>query len=256
MGVAPKPFRWRGQPVHSYANCSSFASVVTVKASQLVAVPGIEPATAALIGCAVSTGYGVVRNVAQVEAGQCVVVFGVGGIGVNALQTARLQGAAHVIAVDVDPARERIARRYGATAFVCGSRDDGVGELTQRVLSAAPAAVDTAIECSGSPVAIDAAVRVVGPGGVTALVGIPPPGTAAAVDVSDLLRGRRVVGSLNGAIDPARDLPDIVTLIREGRLDVSSQVTRVWPLAEVHDAVAAVRSGQVVRAILSHQLQS
>ena len=89
-------------------------------------------------------------------------------------------------------------------------------------------------------------------GGVTALVGIPPAATKAQFDVSDLLRGRRIVGSLNGATDPQRDMPEIVRLVKEGTLDVASQVTAVWPLDRVGDAVAALRRGVVVRAVLDH----
>ena len=81
---------WRGKPVHSYANISSFASLITVQQSQLVPAEGLPSASAAIVGCAVTTGYGVVTNVARVAAGDTVAVFGIGGIGVNVLQTARL----------------------------------------------------------------------------------------------------------------------------------------------------------------------
>ena len=112
--AGPPPFRWRGRPVRAYANTSSWAGTTTVRASQLVPAPGIPATSAALIGCAVSTGYGVVRNVAQVRPGDAVVVFGVGGIGVNVIQTARLSGAARVLAVDVNPAKAEVAARFGA----------------------------------------------------------------------------------------------------------------------------------------------
>ena len=249
FGQGATPFTWQGQPVRNYANCSSFAGVITVQARQLVPAPGLDPKVAALIGCAVSTGYGVVRNVAQVREGDTVVVFGVGGIGVNALQTCRLQGAAQIVAVDVNADREEVAKRFGATAFVNVSSGDPVALIREQV--AAP--IDAAIECSGAPPAIDAAIRVVDAGGVTALVGIPPAGARAQFDVYDLLRGRRIVGSLNGATDPQRDLPEIVRLATNGTLDVASQVTAVWPLDQVDDAVAALRRGEVVRAVLDHE---
>jgi len=83
-------------------------------------------------------------------------------------------------------------------------------------------------------------------------VGIPPRGVEASFDVNALLRNRRVVGSLNGTVDVPRDFPAIVDHARRGDLDLAAQVSRVWPLAEIHDAIAAVRAGQVVRAVLDH----
>jgi S-(hydroxymethyl)glutathione dehydrogenase / alcohol dehydrogenase len=108
------------------------------------------------------------------------------------------------------------------------------------------------VECSGAPAAIEAAIRVVGWAGTTALVGIPAPGALASFDVNALLRNRSIVGSLNGRVDVARDFPAIVEHARTGALDLDAQVSRVWPLAEIDDAIAAVRAGTVVRAVLDH----
>ncbi|HEV8297562.1 MAG TPA: zinc-binding dehydrogenase [Acidimicrobiales bacterium] len=247
------PFTWRGEPARAYANVSSFAELITVHESQLVPTPGLEPTAAALIGCAVSTGYGVVRNVAGVREGDTVVVFGIGGVGVNVLQTARLQRAAQIVAVDVNATRAEIAEYFGADTFLVVPWDANSETLAARVRDSVRAPVDAAIECSGAPAAIDASLRVLGPGGRAALVGIPRDGTLVSFDVRRLLRGRhRVLGSLNGDVDPQRDMADIAQLAREGDLDLASQVTRVWPLADVEEAIDAVRAGEVVRAVLDH----
>ncbi len=227
------PFVWRGRAVRAYANCSSFATHTTVRATQLVATSGVPSPAAALVGCAVSTGWGVVNRVAQVVPGETVAVIGVGGIGVNALAAARAAGAARVVAVDIDPAKEAAALQFGATEFLTNIA--GVGP------------VDVAIECSGAPAAIDAAVRLAP---TVAFVGIPPGDTEVRVNARSLVLGRRLLGSLNGDVDPARDLPRIVASIRDGSLDVAAQVTRTWPLDEIHDAISAVRRGEVVRAVL------
>jgi S-(hydroxymethyl)glutathione dehydrogenase/alcohol dehydrogenase len=227
------PFRWRGHDVRAYANVSSFASHVTVRASQAVRTAGLPPATAALVGCAVSTGWGAVRNVAQVAAGEVVVVIGVGGIGVNAIAAARAAGAARVIAVDIDPRKEAAARHFGADDFVTDA--------------ASVSGADVVIECSGAPAAMTAAV-VMAP--TVALVGIPPPDLQLAVDARSLVFGRRLLGSLNGDIVPERDLPVILDQIRDGTLDVGAQVGGVWPLERIHDAIQAVRAGEVIRASL------
>jgi S-(hydroxymethyl)glutathione dehydrogenase/alcohol dehydrogenase len=120
------------------------------------------------------------------------------------------------------------------------------------VRDAAGGPVDVAVECSGAVSAIEAAIAVTGPGGTTALVGLPRHGTRVDFDVDGLMRNRRIVGSLNGAIDPTRDLAEIVRLARAGELELDAQVSRVWPLGEIEAAIAAVRTGEVVRAVLDH----
>jgi len=252
FGHGDAPFRWRGEPVRSYANVSSFAGTITVRASQLVPCSGLALEAAALVGCAVSTGYGVVRNVARVAAGDTVVVLGIGGIGVNALQTARLQGAGRVVAVDVDPSKEAVALAFGADVFVEAPRSASTSAVVELVRRAAGGSVDAAVECSGAPSAIQAAIELPGPGGITALVGIPRAGSHATFDVQHLLRGRRIAGSLNGAIDPARDLAAIVDHARRGDLELASQVSHVWPLDDIEEAVDAVRDGGIIRAVVEH----
>jgi S-(hydroxymethyl)glutathione dehydrogenase / alcohol dehydrogenase len=254
FGRGEERFSWRGRPVRSYANVSSFAEQTTVRSTQLIPAAGIPFPAAALIGCAVSTGYGVVRNVAQVRSGDTVVVIGTGGIGVNALQTARLAGAERVIAVDTNPAKATIAKRFGAHSFVLTRLADDAGASLAKVLDAAGGPVDAAVECSGSPTGIELAIRMTAPGGTTALVGIPRRGTEASFDVGALMRGRRIVGSLNGAIDPDHDLLAIVDLVRRGELDLAGQVTAAWPLTGITDALDAVRQGTVVRAVIDFSL--
>jgi S-(hydroxymethyl)glutathione dehydrogenase/alcohol dehydrogenase len=247
------PFTWRGDPVRAYANVASFAGTTVVRAEQVVPSAALPPAEAALVGCAVSTGYGVTAHVAGVRAGDTVVVFGVGGIGVNVLQTARLLDCARVVAVDVNPDKADAARHFGADEFVVAPRIATAEELVALARAATgDRPVDAAIECSGAAVAIEAAIEVTGPGGTTALVGIPPPGARASFDVNMLLRNRRVIGSLNGTVDVHRDFPAIIEHTRRGALDLAAQVSAVWPLAAIDDAIAAVRAGHVVRAVLDH----
>jgi S-(hydroxymethyl)glutathione dehydrogenase/alcohol dehydrogenase len=128
-----------------------------------------------------------------------------------------------------------------------------VDEVSRAVLDSTGGPVDVAVECSGAPVAIESACRVLGINGTAALVGIPPAAFTARVAIGPLLQRRqRVVGSLNGAIVPNRDLVDIVEHVRAGRLDLDAQVSRMWPVREFEDAIAALRRGDVVRAVLSH----
>ncbi len=236
---SPVPgLRWRGAPVSRYANISSFSERITVSSAQLVDASGLPPSVACLIGCAISTGFGVVRNVAQPGNGDRVAVIGVGGIGLVAISVAHLAGA-RVTAVDIRADREEQARTAGAEFFT-GPSDPGPK-------------FDAVIECSAAPSAITAALAMTAPGGTTALVGLPPAGYQAGFDVGELMRGRRIVGSLNGDIDPHRDPAAIVELLRTGQLDVSALTARSWPLEEIDDAIAAFRSGSALRPILTLQ---
>jgi S-(hydroxymethyl)glutathione dehydrogenase/alcohol dehydrogenase len=237
FGRGGAPFRWRGEPVRSYAQVSSWSSVITVDAYRLTSTTGIPASKACLIGCAVTTGYGATKNAAQVQPGDRVAVLGIGGVGVNAIQTARLLGAAEVVAIDVNPDREAAAKQFGAHRFALAG-DTSVGTF------------DAVVECSGAPAAIDAAIAMTSAGGTTALVGLPPAGHHATFDVGHLMRGRRIVGSLGGDIVPDRDTPEIVEHLRAGRLTVDGIAPQTWPLAEIDDAIAAVRAGKVIRPLL------
>jgi S-(hydroxymethyl)glutathione dehydrogenase/alcohol dehydrogenase len=222
--------------VRRFANVSSLSERVTVRVNQLVAADGLAPSISCLVGCALTTGFGVIHNVVKPRPGDRVAVVGVGGIGSIVIQTAVLAGAS-VTAIDIRPERENLARRLGASAF------------------AVPADVheqfDSVVECSGSPAAIEAAITLSIPGGCTALVGQPGVGKRVMLDVNELTRGRRILGSLNGDIDPARDLPVIMDHLRAGRLHAEDLVGRSWPLRRVGEAIEAMRNGSVVRPIVT-----
>jgi len=247
-----QPFTWRGQRVWHWANCSSFAGLITVRAQQLFNTDGLDPVHACLLGCAVTTGHGSVNHLAEVVPGDVVAVLGMGGIGVNAVQAARLAGAARIVAVDVNADKEASARRFGADAFVVP--DGGSEAAIARIRAAAGAPIDAVIECSGAASAIDVAGQLAKPGGTCVLIGLPRPGTTLNLDVNRFAWGGRIVSMFNGGNDPARDLPRLIGLARTGRIDLPAQVTQVWPLGEVEAAIAALRAGQVTRAVLDHRL--
>ena len=247
FGTAERPFTYAGTPALRYANTSSWAELVVVQASQLFPIGDLPVAGAALLGCAVSTGYGCVRNVAKVRTGDTVAVIGIGGIGANVLQAARLAGASRIIAVDVNPSRYASAVHFGATDVVIAARDD---DLVASIRDLTGVGVDHAFECAGLVPTVEAAIAMTAPGGNAVLIGMPPRGARVSFDVSDIFRGRRIVGSLNGACDPARDFPEMIDHVRAGRLDIAALVTQVFPLEQWRDAIAATRSGAVVRSVL------
>jgi Zn-dependent alcohol dehydrogenase len=250
FGGDQAPFSWRGQPVRSYASVSSFAHHIVVRGDQVIELPdSVSTAAGALVGCAITTGYGSVHNVAKVQTGQRVAVLGIGGIGSAALQACRAAYATQIVAVDRDPAKETSARRFGATDMVTV---EDPSNLADQLRALAPDGFDAVFECTGSLGAIETAIDLLAPGGMAVLIGIPPRGTRAAFDVNRLFDGRRIAGAYNGAIAPHRDIPAILELAERGVFDLDALVTARFPLAQIDDALAALRSGRELRVVLDH----
>jgi S-(hydroxymethyl)glutathione dehydrogenase / alcohol dehydrogenase len=248
-GSPSTPFSWRGTPAYSMSSSSSFAQQIVIKASQAYNCEGIPDKEASLIGCAVSTGVGAVRNLAKVRAGDNVVVIVVGGIGVNAIQGARAAGAAGIIAVDLDERKFSVARSYGATDSVQVARDDSAEEFVRKVLEAV-ARVDVVIECSGAPTAIEAMMMLPGIGGRAVLIGLPPPDCQVRFSPMGFLSGKSLISGYNGGTTAGANFQALVEDVRQGRIEVASQISRIWPLDRVEEAVAALRRGEVTRAVL------
>jgi S-(hydroxymethyl)glutathione dehydrogenase / alcohol dehydrogenase len=247
---SPKtPFTWRNEPVYSWANSSSFAQQIVVRADQLYNAYGIPAEQAALLGCAVSTGVGAARVLGGIKPGDSVVVIGIGGIGVNALQGARLAGASTLVAVDTDSHKLPVASRYGATHSVHVERSSTTARTAQLIATATPQ-VDVVIECSGAPSALELATALPGIGGRAVLIGIPPPDTHIQFSASNFVWGRTYISGVNGGIAPGAEFQRLVQEVRDGLIDVASQITRVWPLEDFAEAIASLRAGDVTRAVL------
>jgi S-(hydroxymethyl)glutathione dehydrogenase / alcohol dehydrogenase len=247
FGTGGLPFALDGVPVASFANASTWAEEVVVRAEQLFPIAELTPTGASLLGCAVSTGYGNVHNVARVRPGDSVAVVGIGGIGVNVLQAARLAGAATILAIDVHESRRAAALHFGATDVCITAPGDDVAVW---VRDRAAGGVDHAFECAGIVATIESAIAMTGTGGTAILIGMPPRGTRASFDIDAIFRGRRIVGALNGACLPARDFPAMIDLARRGGIDLQAQVTEVYPFHRWEEAIAATRAGRVIRTVI------
>ncbi|ONH50417.1 Zn-dependent alcohol dehydrogenase [Frankia sp. CcI49] len=247
FGGRPAPFTWRGEPAYSFANVSCYAEQVVVRANQCVPIPRDVPmASAALVGCGVVTGVGAVLNRARVSTGDTVAVIGVGGVGLNVLQGARVAGASRIIAVDVNPAKEKLARQFGATDYVNPAGGDVAGAIRALV----PAGVDHAFECVGSSSLIRAAIDSLDWAGTAVLLGVPPEGAEASFRVADLYLDKSVLGCRYGASRPQRDIRTYVELYRSGRLLLDELVTRTYPLADIHHAIEDLEAGDLARGVL------
>ncbi|MFF3289961.1 zinc-binding dehydrogenase [Streptomyces sp. NPDC003023] len=237
-----------GTELHPGLNVAAFAEETVVDANCVLPVPeGVPLEDAALLGCAVLTGYGAVHNAARVREGESVVVHGVGGVGLATLQSARIAGAGPVIAVDVSPEKEELARRAGATEYVVAS------ENTAREIRALTGkrGADVAIECVGRAVTIRAAWESTRRGGRTIVVGIGGKDQQVTFNALELFHwGRTLSGCVYGNSDPAADLPVLADHIRAGRLDMSTLVTERIALDGIPAAFENMVAGKGGRALV------
>ena len=233
--------------VASFANTSVFTERVVVKEVQTVPIPSDVPMTsAALIGCGVLTGVGAVLNRAKVRIGETVVVIGVGGIGLNAIQGARIARASRIVAVDTNPRKEEAARRFGATDFLNPSGEDVVA-LVKEML---PGGADYVFECVGHPALIRAATDMLGWSGTAVLLGVPRADAEASFLVSGMYMDKTIMGCRYGTSHPQFDVTRYVDLYRTGGLLLDELVTKTYPLEHIHEAVHDLESGSLARGVL------
>ncbi|MET9446933.1 Zn-dependent alcohol dehydrogenase [Streptomyces cinerochromogenes] len=237
-----------GTALHPGLNVAAFAEETVVAASCVLPLPeGVPLVDAALLGCAVLTGYGAVHHSARVRSGETVAVFGVGGVGLATLQSARIAGASRIIAVDVSPEKEELARAAGATDYVLAS------ENTPREIRALTGrqGVDVSVECVGRAVSIRAAWDSTRRGGRTTVVGIGGKEEQVTFNALEIFHwGRTLSGCVYGNSDPARDVPLLAEHVREGRLDLSALVTERIGLEDIPTAFENMLAGKGGRALV------
>ncbi|MFD7405061.1 Zn-dependent alcohol dehydrogenase [Streptomyces sp. NPDC059866] len=242
IGRPGQPFTQGGRPVFQFACNSAFAERTVVKAVQVVRIPkDISMPSAALIGCGVLTGVGAVLNRAKVDRGDSVVVIGTGGIGLNVLQGARIAGALRIVAVDANPAKEAVARQFGATEFLTST--EGVRELL-------PTGADHVFECVGRVELVRQAVGLLDRHGQAVLLGMPPAGAEASFVVASMFLDKSILGCRYGSSRPQRDIALYAELYRDGRLLLDELVTQTYPVEEFERAAADAEAGKVARGVL------
>ncbi|MFF4044185.1 Zn-dependent alcohol dehydrogenase [Streptomyces sp. NPDC001816] len=237
-----------GTDLHPGLNVAAFAEETVVASSCVLPLPeGVPLTDAALLGCAVLTGYGAVHHSAKVRPDEKVAVFGVGGVGLATLQSARIAGASRIIAVDVSPEKEELARAAGATDFVLAS------DTTPREIRALTdkQGVDVSVECVGRAVTIRAAWESTRRGGRTTVVGIGGKDQEVTFNALEIFQwGRTLSGCVYGNTDPARDLPVLAEHVREGRLDLSALVTERIALEGIPAAFENMLAGKGGRSLV------
>jgi S-(hydroxymethyl)glutathione dehydrogenase / alcohol dehydrogenase len=244
--AAPR-LRWNGQPVNQFANLSGYAEKMLVHSNALVKVRDDMPLDrAALIGCGVTTGVGAALNTAKVEPGSTVAVFGCGGVGLSAIQGARIAGARTIIAVDVHDHKLETAYELGATHTVNGARKDPVKEIRDITNGG----VEYSFEAIGLKKAAEQCFDALRPGGTATIIGMIPLGQKIELDGSVFLREKKIQGSSMGSNHFKVDMPKYVDFYMQGRLKLDEMITRRMPLEELNEAFRAMKAGEVARQVL------
>lgn len=235
-------------PVHA-GWVTTFNEYALVSENRMTAIPAdFDPDAAALFGCAVTTAFGVINNNARLKIGQSIAVFGAGGIGLSLVQGAALTAAHPIIAVDLHDNRLALAERLGATHLVNSARQDAEAEIREIV---GRQGADVVVDNTGSKDVIEMACRLTSDRGRTVLVGVPPKGTAAAIETLPLHFEKTLTGSHGGESQPEADIPNYVRLCRAGKLDLKACIGKDYRLEEINQAIADMRSGTLAgRAIV------
>lgn len=249
FGKRPTPFRVKGVPHHNFANLSTFAERIVVKANQAIRIPKEVPfASAALIGCGVLTGAGAVFNRAKVQPGESVVVIGAGGIGLNVIQAARIAGANPILVLDTNREKEELARRMGATEFIDPrSEGDAVAAVKART---GGWGANHVFECVGAKRLMEDAIKMADWGGNVVLIGVAPPGTKVEFEPLGLLLDVSIMGCRYGTSKPQRDVERICALYQAGRLELDALVSKRYPLADFEHLIEDMEAGKIARGVL------
>ena len=250
FGKLPRPFTVGGERAFQFANAGVFSEYTVANETQAVVIDDSVPfEVACLIGCALVTGTGAVLNRARVQPGQTVAVIGAGGIGQSVIQAARIAAAGRIVVIDANPAKEAVARQFGATDFIDGAAVDDVVAAVKALDLAN--GVDHAFECVGHPALIRNAIDMLDWGGTCTLLGVPKLGTEASFVVNTMYNDKSILGCRYGATRPHHDIPLLVRFYQDGRLQLDEMVSQTYPLADIQLALDDMHAGKLNRGVLS-----
>lgn len=241
-------FSLNGKPVSQLWGLGTFADYTVLPQDTIVKVRDDAPFDAiCYIGCGATTGIGAALFAAKIEAGSSVVVFGLGGIGLNVVQGARLAGARQIIGVDTNPAKEAIARKLGATDFV---NPQAVEKIVSHLMKATAGGADYSFECIGAPSVMRQALECTNPAwGVSYALGVAPHGAEMSTIPATLFMGRKWTGCYMGGASLGK-LPEIVDWYVDRKIDLDSLITHRLPLERINEGFDMMKSGESIRSVI------
>lgn len=240
--VAPPSYQWRRQKLNA-GHVATFNEYAIVAENRVTPIPAdSDMEVAALFGCAVTTGFGVIENNAKVRIGESVVVFGAGGVGLNIIQAAALVGAYPIIAVDLYDNRLALAKEMGATHLINSKEQDAKAMIAEIV---GAQGVDAFIDNTGQPAIIEMGYQMTKPQGRVTLVGVPRKGNDINIYSLPLHFGKVISGSHGGEAIPNVDIPRYQRLLDAGRIQLKSLITEYFELEDINTAIQRMRSGEL-----------
>src|SRR5215510_403116 len=241
-----------GKKIFHYMGCSTFSNFTVLPEIALAKIREDAPFDkVCYIGCGVTTGIGAVINTAKVEPGANVVVFGLGGIGLNVIQGARLAGANKIIGVDINPRRKELAEKFGMTHFV-NPKETGA-DLVAHLVGLTDGGADYSFECVGNVDLMRQALECCHRGwGVSVIIGVAGAGQEIKTRPFQLVTGRVWKGTAFGGAKGRRDVPKIVDWYMDGKINIDDLITHVMPLNKINDAFDLMHKGESIRSVVTY----
>jgi NDMA-dependent alcohol dehydrogenase len=242
-------FRVNDTPIRHFCGVSTFAQLSTMPEAAVVKIPSDFPLDkAALVGCGVITGVGAVVNAAKVKMGSSVAVFGCGGIGLNAVQGARMVGALTIIAVDVASQKLEYAQQMGATHLVNAAQEDPIAAIKELT---GGRGVDYAFEAIGLTTTIEQAYAATRKMGTCVVIGVTRADARVSINANEMVYAEKtLMGSLYGSSRPSIDILNLLEMYQAGKLLLDELLTRTYPLEDINTAYAALERGEVARSLV------
>jgi S-(hydroxymethyl)glutathione dehydrogenase/alcohol dehydrogenase len=244
-------FSYQGKKLHHYMGTSTFANYTVLPEIALAKIREDAPFDkVCYIGCGVTTGIGAVINTAKVEPGSTVVVFGLGGIGLNVIQGAKLVGARMIVGIDINSNRRELAEKFGMTHFV--NPQDIEGDLVAYLVELTKGGADYSFECVGNVNLMRQALECCHKGwGVSTVIGVAGAGEEIATRPFQLVTGRVWQGSAFGGARGRTDVPKIVDWYMEGKIKIDELITQVLPLSQINEAFELMHQGKSIRTVIT-----
>lgn len=244
-------FSYKGQPIYHYMGCSTFSNFTVLPEIAVAKIREDAPfKTSCYIGCGVTTGVGAVVNTAKVQAGENVVVFGLGGIGLNVIQGAKMVGADKIIGIDINSDREEWGRRFGMTHFINSkglSRDETVAEI----LKITDGGADYSFDATGNTDVMRTALECCHRGwGESIIIGVAEAGKEIATRPFQLVTGRVWKGTAFGGAKGRTDVPKIVDWYMNGKIEIDPMITHVLTLDEINKGFDLMHAGESIRSVV------
>ena len=244
-------FSYKGQMLHHYMGCSTFSNFTVLPEIAVAKIRTDAPfQSSCYIGCGVTTGVGAVTNTAKVQPGDNVAVFGLGGIGLNVIQGARMVGANKIVGIDINPDREEWGRRFGMTDFL-NSKGMSRDEIVAKIVELTDGGADYSFDATGNTEVMRTALECCHRGwGTSIIIGVAEAGKEIATRPFQLVTGRNWRGTAFGGAKGRSDVPGIVDMYMDGKIEIDPMITHVLALDEINKGFDLMHAGESIRAVV------